>query len=120
MAEVYLIAAEANQQLGDGAKAATYLNVLRKRACRNADDYETHMKLTTASEDDIFDEYARELCGEYGRWALLKRHKAFESRLAIGNPRAAKSFAQKHYLRPISYDFLSQIDNADEYGTNGY
>ena len=64
--------------------------------------------------------YARELCGEYGRWALLKRHKAFESRLAIGNPRAAKSFTQKHYLRPISYDFLSQIDNADEYGTNGY
>ena len=120
MAEVYLIAAEANQQLGDGAKAATYLNVLRKRACRNADDFESHMKLTTASENDIFDEYARELCGEYGRWALLKRHKAFESRLAIGNPRAAKSFTQKHYLRPISYDFLSQIDNADEYGTNGY
>ena len=57
-----MIAAEANQQLGDGAKAATYLNVLRKRACRNADDYETHMKLTTASEDDIFDEYALIFC----------------------------------------------------------
>lgn len=120
MAEVYLIAAEANQKLGNGAKAATYLNILRKRACRDAADFEAHMKLTTASEDDIFDEYARELCGEYGRWALLKRHKAFESRLAVGNPRAAKSFAQKHYLRPISYDFLSQIDNADEYGNNGY
>ena len=120
MAEVYLIAAEANQQLGDEVQAATHLNILRKRACRNANDFDAHMKLATASEDDILDEYARELCGEYGRWALLKRHKSFESQLVIGNPRAAKSFSQKHYLRPISYDFLSQIDNADEYGTNGY
>ena len=29
MAEVYLIAAEANQQLGNGEKAAEYLNVLK-------------------------------------------------------------------------------------------
>lgn len=120
MAEVYLIAAEAHQQLGNGGKAAEYLNVLRQRACRNMADYEAHMKLTTATEDDIFDEYARELCGEYSRWALLKRHKAFEVRLKKGNPRAAKSFTAKNYLRPISYDFLSQIDNQDEYGTNGY
>lgn len=121
MAEVYLIAAEANQMLGDGAKAAEHLNVLRKRACRNAADYETHMKLTTATENDVLDEYARELCGEFGRWALLKRHKAFESRLPLYNPRAAASFkAPLHYLRPISFDFLNQIDNAEEYGTNGY
>ena len=120
MAEVYLIAAEAEQQLGDGAKAAEYLNVLRKRACRNASDYEAHMKLSTASEQDILDEYARELCGEFSRWTLLKRHKAFETQLAKGNPRAAKTFSSKNYLRPISYDFLNQIDNAEEYGTNGY
>ena len=121
MAEVYLIAAEANQQLGNGEKAAGYLNVLRKRACRNAADFESHMKLTTATEDDIFDEYARELCGEFGRWALLKRHKAFETRLPKYNKRAAQGFnASLHYLRPISYDFLNQIENGDEYGTNGY
>ena len=30
MAEVYLIAAEAEERLGNGAKAAEYLNVLRK------------------------------------------------------------------------------------------
>lgn len=121
MAEVYLIAAEANQMLGDGTKAAEYLNVLRKRACRNAADYEAHMKLSTATENDIFDEYARELCGEFSRWALLKRHKAFESRLPKYNVRAAAEFkASLHYLRPISYDFLNQIENGDEYGTNGY
>lgn len=120
MAEVYLIAAEANQQLGNGAKAAEHLNVLRKRACRNASDYDTHMKLTNATKEDVFDEYARELCGEFSRWALLKRHKVFESRLALYNKRAAETFTTKNYLRPISYDFLNQIDNADEYGTNGY
>ncbi|WP_321480822.1 RagB/SusD family nutrient uptake outer membrane protein [uncultured Bacteroides sp.] len=121
MAEVYLIAAEANVALGDGERAAQYINVLRKRACRNEANYEEHMKVTTVSEEDIFDEYARELCGEFSRWALLKRHKAFESRLAKYNVRAAQSFdSSKNYLRPISYDFLSQINNADEYGTNGY
>ena len=120
MAEVYLIAAEAEQELGNGETAATYLNVLRKRACRSESDYEEHMKLTTATEDDVLDEYARELCGEFNRWALLKRHHAFETRLALYNPRAAESFTSKNYLRPISYTFLSEISNADEYGTNGY
>ncbi len=120
MAEVYLIAAEAEQHLGHGEKAAEYLNVLRKRACRNASDYDAHLKLSTAGENDIFDEYARELCGEFSRWALLKRHKAFETRLAKYNPRAAESFTSKNYLRPISYTFLNQIENANEYGTNGY
>ena len=120
MAEVYLIAAEAEERLGNGAKAAEYLNVLRKRACRNEADFEANMKLTTATEDDVLDEYARELCGEFTRWALLKRHKAFETRLPKYNPRAAANFSQKNYLRPISYTFLNQIENSAEYGTNGY
>lgn len=122
MAEVYLIAAEANQMLGDGAKAATYLNVLRKRAYRGdpATFDSSPMKLTNATENDVLDEYARELCGEFERWPLLKRHHDFETRLASYNVRAAAAFTAKNYLRPISYEFLSQIDNADEYGTNGY
>lgn len=120
MAEVYLIAAEANAMLGDETRAATYLNPLRQRACRNAADYEAHMRLTTADEQTVLDEYARELCGEFNRWALLKRHHAFESQLAKGNPRAARSFTSVNYLRPISYSFLNQIENAAEYGTNGY
>ena len=59
-------------------------------------------------------------CGEFTRWALLKRHKAFETRLPKYNPRAAVNFSQKNYLRPISYTFLNQIENSAEYGTNGY
>lgn len=125
MAEVYLIAAEATLHInsGDGATAANYLNVLRKRACRNAADFNpsTGMQLTTATMDDVFDEYARELCGEYYRWALLKRNKAFETRLKKYNGTAFVNFdPTKHYNRPIPYNFLTQINNADEFGTNGY
>lgn len=117
-AELYLIAAEAAQQLGDGATAARYLNVLRNRAVRQG---KTAPQLTNATESDILDEYAREMAGELNRWALLKRHHAFETRLAQHNKRAAAFFdPAKHYNRPISADFLNQISNPDEYGDNGY
>ncbi|MDR0658685.1 MAG: RagB/SusD family nutrient uptake outer membrane protein [Mediterranea sp.] len=124
MAEVYLIAAEATLNSGGSAtEAAGYLNVLRERACRNAADFNTltGMQLTTATIDDVFDEYARELCGEFNRWAILKRNKAFESRLQKYNKTAFSNFvAGKHYKRPIPYAFLNQINNAEEFGNNGY
>ncbi|NLO69995.1 MAG: RagB/SusD family nutrient uptake outer membrane protein [Porphyromonadaceae bacterium] len=119
MAEVYLIAAEAELKLGNGGEAAKYLNVLRERAVREGANKED-VKLTSATIEDVFDEYARELCGEFSRWALLKRHKAFEDRLSKYNTRAFSSFKSHHYNRPISYDFLSQISNKEEYGDNGY
>ena len=124
MAEVYLIAAEATlRSTGDGAAAANYLNELRKRACRNPADFNgaTGMQLGTATMNDVFDEYARELCGEYNRWAILKRHKAFESRLQTYNKTAFTNFVpSKHYNRPIPFTFLNQINNSAEFGTNGY
>jgi hypothetical protein len=124
MAEVYLIAAEATLHgNGSGAQAAAYLNELRKRACRNIADFNTAtgMQLTTATMNDVFDEYARELCGEYNRWAILKRNKAFESRLQTFNKTAFVNFnATKHYNRPIPFNFLNQINNPEEFGTNGY
>ena len=77
---------------GDAAK---YINVLRTRAGAG-----------TVSESQvdlnyIFDEYARELCGECARWYLLKRNAAFETRLAAYNKRAAEHFKKEFYLRPI-------------------
>ncbi len=124
MAEVYLIAAEATlHATGDGAAAAQYLNVLRKRACRNPADFNagTGMQLTTATMNDVFDEFARELCGEYNRWAILKREKAFETRLQTYNRTAFANFVPgKHYNRPIPSTFLNQINNAEEFGNNGY
>lgn len=124
MAEIYLIAAEATLMSGgSSADAAKYLNILRQRACRNTADFNTStgMQLTTATINDVYDEYAREMCGEFYRWGLLKRHNAFEERLQKYNIRAFRAFdAAKHKLRPISKDFLDQITNANEYGSNGY
>lgn len=119
MAEVYLIAAEAEQHLGNGAKAAEYLNDLRRRAAR-ATASPADYTLNTATEDDIFDEYAREMCGEFQRWALLQRHQAFTDRLAKYNGRAAKNYKPHMIWRPISATFLQQIDNKEQYGDNGY
>lgn len=117
-AEIYLIAAEACQQLNDAASASKYLEPLRKRATRPG---AITPAIGTVTEDVIFDEYAREMAGELNRWALLKRHHAFEDRLARYNKRAAAFFnPDRHYLRPISADFLNQIDNKDQYGDNGY
>lgn len=117
-AEVYLIAAEASQMLGDGAAAARYLKPLRDRAARPGT---VAPELTNVTENDILDEYARELAGEFSRWALLKRHHKLGERLQQYNSRAAQYFNESiHYNRPISYDFLQQIENADEYGDNGY
>ena len=117
-AEIYLIAAEAWERLGDPEQGRKYLDKLRNRAARPGT---TAPALGPITEDVILDEYAREMAGEFNRWALLKRHHKFEERLRQYNSRAAQFFNSSiHYCRPISYDFLQQIDNRDEYGDNGY
>lgn len=118
MAEVYLIAAEAAQMLGK-TDAADYINALRQRAVR-AGASESDWKISNVTENDILDEYARELCGEYNRWPLLKRHNNIKERLDLYNVRAAQSFKPHMYNRPIASTFLEAILNAEEYGDNGY
>lgn len=117
-AEVYLIAAEACQQLGIPEEAIKYLKPLRDRAARPGT---VAPELTKVTEETILDEYAREMAGEFCRWALLKRHHKLGERLKLYNSRAARYFNEDiHYNRPISADFLNQIENKDEYGDNGY
>ena len=117
-AEVYLIAAEACQQLGIPEEAIKYLKPLRDRAARPGT---VAPELTEVTEETILDEYAREKAGEFCRWALLKRHHKLGERLKLYNSRAARYFNEDiHYNRPISADFLNQIENKDEYGDNGY
>ncbi len=122
-AEIYLIAAEANVMLGNTAKAAEQLNVLRKRAVREGYESASYT-ISSPTEQDILDEYARELCGEHMRWPVLKRHRAsglMKSALANYNKKAYAGFDEDiHYCRPIPQTFLDQIANAEEYGDNGY
>lgn len=117
-AEIYLIAAEACQQLGIPEEAIKYLKPLRDRAARPGT---VAPELTEVTEETILDEYAREMAGEFCRWALLKRHHKLGERLKLYNSRAARYFNEDiHYNRPISADFLNQIENKDKYGDNGY
>jgi hypothetical protein len=129
LAEMYLIAAEAEYHLGgDGL---SYVNVLRNRAqitgaASNLADA-TEVSSAGGHLDFILDERAREFCGEHLRWFDLKRTKQLENRLGVnivngkGNPNIVDFDKAKHYVRPIPVRFLESLENADEFGDNpGY
>lgn len=120
-AEIYLIAAEANVMLGNNGAAAQFIQPLHNRAVRPG---YTAPTVSNVSEQDILDEYAREFVGEHMRWSVLKRHRAsglMKQALQKYNKRAASNFNETiHYWRPIPKLFLDQINNAEEFGDNGY
>ena len=115
MAEVYLIAAEADIYLNGGANAAKYLNKVRERAGANP--------LTgNMTVRDVLDERGRELCGEYCRFYDLKRTGMFKSSdyLKDTHPDLARFFDPNYALRPISTTFTATIINGSEYQNPGY
>lgn len=129
LAEMYLIAAEAEFQLGNYTAAATQLNVLRTRAAVKTPINQTAAMQTTAAAvqtggiDFILDERARELCGEQIRWFDLKRTltgEQFVARIKTANPdiTAVQAF---HRLRPVPLVELNALANGAEFGQNpGY
>lgn len=129
LAEIYLIAAEANFHMGDETKGLQYVNVLRDRAAHPGhanDNKASAADIANASNGGgymnfILDERARELCGERLRWFDLKRTKQLHTRLGEGsmNPNIIHFENPKHYLRaiPRSY-FLNSILNPEEFGQN--
>lgn len=93
--ETYLIAAEALIKAGKPGEALTYVNEVRNRA-----------KATPATEKDmtidyILDERARELAGEYHRWADLKRTGKLIEYAEKYNPDISKGAIGEKTLRPI-------------------
>lgn len=129
LAEMYLIAAEAEYQLGNPSEAANMINVLRTRAAlpgKVAEMQVTGAAITTGGIDFILEERAREFCGEYTRWFDLKRVKYgnngedFANFIKTRNPDITdvKNF---HRLRPIRQEELNALLNRDEFGQNpGY
>ena len=115
MAEVYLIAAEADIYLNGGTNAAKYLNKVRGRAGANP--------LTGGmTVRNVLDERGRELCGEYCRFYDLKRTGMFKSSdyLKDTHPDLARFFNPNYALRPISTPFTATIINGSEYQNPGY
>jgi len=123
LAEIYLIAAEAELQLGNPDAAAGYINVLRTRAAKKTPVDHTVDMQVNASEitlDFILDERGRELCGEHLRWFDLKRtHKLLE-RVQKNNPDIIY-LQEHHYLRPVPQTEIDALLNGEEFGQNpGY
>ncbi len=109
MAEIYLIAAEADIVANGGANAMGYINKVRARAGAKA--------LTgTATIRTVLDERARELCGEGTRFYDLKRTGMFKdaSYLQSTHPDLAQFFKPEYALRPISTSYLNTLSNGSD------
>lgn len=121
LAEMYLIAAEAQLKLSNAGRAADYLNALRRRAA--IPGREAAMQITAANVtlDFILDERARELAGEQLRWFDLKRTGKLIERITLHNPDAKNNIQPYHLVRPIPQDQVDAVTNKDEFKQNeGY
>ncbi|HEY5218279.1 MAG TPA: RagB/SusD family nutrient uptake outer membrane protein [Gemmatimonadaceae bacterium] len=109
LGETYLIAAEADVELGNTAEAASFVNVIRERA--GSTGHKALMDVTSAQMtlDFIMDERERELGGEINRWYDITRPGAafFVNRVKLYNPDGAPNVQAFQILRPIPQ---SQID----------
>ena len=115
MAEIYLLAAEADVYLTGGTNANRYINVVRERA--GATKYNG-----TVDIQYILDERARELAGESTRWFDLKRTgKLTEDYLKQTNPDIGQYFLNStHTVRPIPQSFTDIIENGVDYQNPNY
>lgn len=115
MAEIYLIAAEADIYVNGGANAMGYINKVRQRAGANS-------LSGTASVRTVLDERGRELCGEYCRFYDLKRTGMLKNAtyLQETHPDLAQYFKAEYALRPISKTFIDGLPDGDYYQNPGY
>lgn len=121
LAEMYLIASEAEMRLGNTAKAVDLMNVLREK--RAIPGHEAEMRITAddLDIDFILDERGRELTMEEQRFFDLKRTGKFVERIKKMNPDAADVIQSYHQLRPIPQSEIDALTNKDEFPQNeGY
>tara|TARA_R110002124_G_scaffold198852_1_gene365696 strand:- start:2735 stop:4363 length:1629 start_codon:yes stop_codon:yes gene_type:complete len=120
LAEVYLIAAEAQMKLGKLDSAAINMNIVRTRAAKPGKQADMQIAASQVTLDFILDERAREFAGEQLRWFDLKRTGKLVERVKAHNPNATgiQSF---HTTRPIPRAQLDAVTNRVEFAQNeGY
>jgi hypothetical protein len=123
LAEMYLIAAEADLGTSNPGEAATHVNVLRTRAAvKTPVDHTAEMQVGAGdiTLDFILDERAREMCGEYCRWFDLKRTGKLGSRIQAYNPDIT-TFKPAYSIRPVPLAEIQALTNGAAFGaTPGY
>lgn len=107
LAEIYLIKAEAANELGNSAEAVSALNIVRERVKlpKTTQTPQTELRLA------IWKERRLELAFEHDRWFDLVRTEQAE----IAMPANGKKFQSKLYLFPIPYD---QLNRTPDMGQN--
>lgn len=121
LAEMYLIAAEAELKLGRPADAATDINTVRTRAALPGKAAAMQITASDVTLDFILDERAREFAGEQMRWFDLKRTGKLVERVRKYNPEAAVFIQDYHNLRPIPQKQIDAVVNKNEFVQNpGY
>lgn len=127
LTDIYLLAAEASIVSGHNKdKGLEYLNKVRTHAALAKNAGQMIVGNDCMTIDFILKERARELCGEQWRWYDLKRtgniSTAYLSNSVSGEPRNPwiTTILPRNLVRPIPQQFLDQIANPDEFGTNGY
>jgi hypothetical protein len=121
LAEMYLIAGEAEFKMNNLQKAADYINVVRERAALPGHKTDMDAKPADITLDFILDEYAREFAGEQLRWFVLKREGKLVDRVKAHNPDAGKNIQPYHVVRPIPQNQLDAVTNPDDFKQNpGY
>lgn len=121
LAEVYLIAAEAQLKLGNLQAAADYINVIRTRAAKTGKTAAMQIKADQVTLDFILDERARELAGEQIRWFDLKRTGKLIERIKAYAPDNAVNLQDYHTFRPIPQTQLDAVTNKTDFTQNtGY
>lgn len=121
LSEMYLIAAEAEFNIGKLDSAAYYINAVRTRAALPGHTADMQILPAQVTLDFILDERAREFAGEQLRWFDLKRTGKLVTRTAALNPDAAPYIKPYHVLRPIPQTQLDAVTNKDQFKQNdGY
>lgn len=121
LAELYLIAAEAEFKLGNAERAAELINAVRTRAALPGKQADMQITAAQVTLDFILDERARELAGEQLRWFDLKRTGKLVERVKAFNPVGAQYIQEFHTLRPIPQRQIDAVVNRSEFTQNpGY
>lgn len=121
LAEMYLIAAEAEFKLNNLPKAVDMINAVRHRAALPGKQADMTITAAQVNLDFILDERAREFAGEQMRWFDLKRTGKLIERVVAHNPEAAGRIQNHHIVRPIPQVQIDAVTNKDVFTQNpGY